>query len=191
MKKNDNIIPYDSPEAASRKTVTGWVSRRGVFYGDLEGTARYDGCTHRPCETCGSLTPKGYLLCTICRSLKVESHYASAPKAPWDGTGFLYSERLEVYTAAPEEFLETANEGGEITLTMADLRLYLCEPKLCHEIDPNDYYYDLLPEDGEVPNAVQTAFDELNAKLRAITEPCSWWHTDTAWDLTITKESQP
>lgn len=30
----DEIVPFDSPEAASIQTVTGWVSRNGKFYVD-------------------------------------------------------------------------------------------------------------------------------------------------------------
>ena len=40
------IIMEDSPEAASIKTVTGWVSRTGRFCGDDERMARFDGSTH-------------------------------------------------------------------------------------------------------------------------------------------------
>ena len=44
------IIMYDAPEAASLKTVTGWVSADGRFFGSNEDLARYSGATHRRCE---------------------------------------------------------------------------------------------------------------------------------------------
>lgn len=43
-------ILYDSPEAASVQTVTGWVSSRGMFCGNDEHMARHHGSTHRVCE---------------------------------------------------------------------------------------------------------------------------------------------
>jgi len=49
-KEPEKIVPYDSAEAASIQTVTGWVSRSGRFWGNDEHMARYDGCTHRKCD---------------------------------------------------------------------------------------------------------------------------------------------
>ena len=45
-----SVIMYDSPEAASIKTITGWVSSAGRFWGDNEHMARYDGSTHMKCK---------------------------------------------------------------------------------------------------------------------------------------------
>lgn len=50
QQKEKKIIPYDSPEAASFKTVTGWVSSDGIFCGNDEHVARYRGCTHIKCN---------------------------------------------------------------------------------------------------------------------------------------------
>ncbi|MDX5626641.1 MULTISPECIES: hypothetical protein [unclassified Brenneria] len=47
--KTEKIILRDSEEAASIKTVTGWVSAKGRVYGDNEDLARYDGATHQRC----------------------------------------------------------------------------------------------------------------------------------------------
>ena len=42
-KEPEKIVTYDSAEAASIQTVTGWVSRSGRFWGNDEHMARYDG----------------------------------------------------------------------------------------------------------------------------------------------------
>ena len=38
-KEPEKIVPYDSSEAASIQTVTGWVSRSGRFWGNDEHMA--------------------------------------------------------------------------------------------------------------------------------------------------------
>ena len=60
-------ILYDSPEAASVQTVTGWVSSRGMFCGNDEHMARHHGSTHRVCEKNldhGEHETRGY--CEVC-----------------------------------------------------------------------------------------------------------------------------
>lgn len=70
-KEPEKIVPYDSAEAASIQTVTGWVSRSGHFWGNDEHMARYDGCTHRKCDACETLIPvRGYTICDQCREAK-------------------------------------------------------------------------------------------------------------------------
>ena len=39
-KEPEKIVPYDSAEAASIQTVTGWVSRSRRFWGDDEHMAQ-------------------------------------------------------------------------------------------------------------------------------------------------------
>lgn len=65
----EKVVMSDSTEAAQLVTITGWVSRTGIFYGNDERIARYAGCTHRPCETedCGKPTEKTYIYCDDCR----------------------------------------------------------------------------------------------------------------------------
>lgn len=40
-KEPEKIVPYDSSEAASIQTVTGWVSRSGRFWGNDEQMERF------------------------------------------------------------------------------------------------------------------------------------------------------
>lgn len=60
------MIMRESAEAASFQTVTGWVSSNGHFYGNDERTARYDGCTHQLCESCGVAVCFDEYVCDKC-----------------------------------------------------------------------------------------------------------------------------
>jgi hypothetical protein len=46
----EKVVMYESSEAASIQTVTGWVGADGRFWGNDEHMARYCGATHRHCE---------------------------------------------------------------------------------------------------------------------------------------------
>lgn len=50
MPEQKPIIMYDSPEAASLKTVTGWVYEDGRLFGQDENLARFCDATHRSCK---------------------------------------------------------------------------------------------------------------------------------------------
>ncbi len=74
------VIMFDSPEAAQRVTVEGWRSRRGLFYGNDERTARFDGCTHRPCEGCGVTIPREpWTHCRSCQEKNTAERFAALP----------------------------------------------------------------------------------------------------------------
>ena len=57
----------DDPRAATLVTVAGWRSRDGRFYGDNEHAARWSGCTHVKCVSCGDPTNK---ICSVCQSCR-------------------------------------------------------------------------------------------------------------------------
>ncbi len=56
----EQIVLNTSDEAASIKTVTGWIDRYGRFWGDYERIARYSGCTHVACSECGKPSVKRF-----------------------------------------------------------------------------------------------------------------------------------
>ena len=170
------VVMYDSPEAASIQTVTGWVSRTGQFWGHDEHMARYCGATHGKCKKCGEVAE----LRSFCRScqnaLDIEK-YNAMPREPWDGTAMIYSDAKDQYFSDPEEALDALEEGE----TLEGLRLVICEPNYLHELD-SETWVDELPEDGELPDAVQSALDALNAAIRKA-GPSSWSPGKTALDL--------
>ena len=110
MKTPDTQILFDSPEAASYQTgLKGWVSRGGWFFGDgpqSEVIARYDGCSHVTCKTCGEPTEKLWTKCTFHRDLDNLARYEAMPSAEWDGKAMLYSEVTEKFYDSTEDAAE-------------------------------------------------------------------------------------
>lgn len=155
----NEIIMFDSPEAAQPYTMKGWRSRDGCFYKD-EHSARYAGCTHRPCRECGKPARKIYLICDTCIAEKEASQYWAMPEAEWDGNAVLYSETLDQYFISPERASYELADGQSVD----DLRLVICEPNYARQID-EDFFCDELPEDGEAPPHVQEAIEQFNAAV--------------------------
>lgn len=168
------IIPFDSDEAASLTTVTGWVSRRGIFYGDNERGARYDGCTHKPCGDCGELIPRDSLIyCRPCLGTRDAKRYAEMPREEWDGVTPLVLYRTDTYFFDEDELDEYCAENN---VAREDLQLVICEPLRPRLVSALDLFDDALPEDADeddIPSAVRDAVDALNRELRAVA-PLAW-----------------
>ena len=174
MDNASEIILSSDEKAAQLKTVTGWVSAKGHFYGQgtqAESMARYDGSTHRPCSECGELIEKsGY--CRPCRAKQEIAKYNAMPRKKWDGKALLYSQVEDRYFNDADDLDSHCEYMTESDIPA--LRLIICEPTYAGEIDPNEHYYDDLPEEGEIPNDLQKAFDDLNAFLRETKIILSW-----------------
>lgn len=169
QQKEKKIIPYDSPEAASIKTVTGWVSSDGIFCGNDEYVARYRGCTHVRCKECNALTPKQYTHCDSCRAAEDIKRWESLPRKDWNGEDALYSESCDVYFLDIDHLSDYCldNEIG-----IESLRLVICEPISLSQID-SSYWHDELAEDQELPWEVEEAMEQLNEVIRA--QPAVSW----------------
>ena len=163
----EKIIMRESPEAAQLKTVTGWVSRTGQFFGDDERTARYAGCTHEVCGGCGAVIARGW--CNTCREKRDLESWLAAERTEWDGTTPLYSDAYDKYFF-DEDVEEFADDEG---VSVDDLRLYICEPRYGRSID-EDYFCDELAEDGEVPDVILHAMKKLNEAIKEA-GPLSWY----------------
>lgn len=164
-------VMYDSTEAAEIKTVTGWVSRSGRFWGKDEHMARWEGSTHKLCE-CGNLIKKERSKCDFCsEKVRVEMYY-KLPLAEWDGKTpvALWDDDKYFFDEGDiEDYLE------ESELEPEALRLVLCEPNYPRCID-EDYWEDSLPDDGEMPKDIKAKIEELNALLKS-SKPISWSHS--------------
>lgn len=171
MNNEPKIIMMDSDEAAHLQTgLSGWVSSNGIFYGDDERAARYNGCTHRKCEDCGEPCEKGWPVCKRCREIRDIKRYEAMPKEEWDGEGGLYSDAYDKYFRDWSEVDGFCEDEG---IEMKDLRLIICVPQYLPLLD-SDYGCDELPEDGELPDSVIKAIDDFNKVIRA-TPPVSWY----------------
>jgi hypothetical protein len=165
---DEKIVMRDSDEAAQLKTVTGWVSRNGQFYGDDERTARWAGCTHEVCDGCGKVIQRGW--CKGCREKKDVEKWLAAERAEYDGVAMLYSDSSDKYFSDEVEAEEYAEDNG---ISMDDLRLYICNPVYGRPID-SGHFCDELPEDGEVPDSIGFAMDALNKAIKDA-GPLSWY----------------
>lgn len=156
MSDQDKIVMFNAPESAKSHTMDGWLSRDGYFYMD-ERTARYAGCTHRPCDDCGQPVPKMYVRCASCREKQVQARYEAMPAAPWDGVQMVYSEKRDEYYASPDDAEDELDDDESV----AALRLVLCTPNHVRSLDCDDFADD-LPEDGEAPDELLAAIDAFN-----------------------------
>lgn len=155
----DKIIMFDSPEAAEPYTMHGWKSSNGFFYPN-EHSARYEGCTHRPCRECGAPAKKMYTACDECREKAEIAKYDAMPAAEWDGEAILYSDSRDEYYRNLDAAEDALDEGQ----SLADLRLVLCEPNYCCQIE-EDFFCDKLAEDGEVPGHIWDAMEAFNESV--------------------------
>ena len=182
MMKNEKVIMYDSPEAASIKTVTGWVSSNGQFFGGDEHLARFCGSTHKVCKCGDVIARNGY--CRKCHEQKKHDQYMAMPSVPWDGEAVLSIHDTDVYFFSADSLIDYCVDNG---CRPQDLPLVICVPKFASEIDGSDYFSSHLPEDGELPAEIEAAFDALNAVIRACKEPLCWYQGKTS----VTPESLP
>ena len=166
------MVLNTSPEAATfRENLRGWVSRNGHFFSadfkDSEYLARYDGCTHRSCESCGEPAPRMYLLCDACRAKKRDEVWEKMEKKPWDGKTMICDFDGDNFYNDPDEAIEQIlDEGGDAK----NIRLLICEPVWLETIEANEHCVDDLPEDMTLEDtvgmeAVVDAFEKLNKAI--------------------------
>jgi len=188
MKTNEPfIMSTDAAAATYRTDIKGWVSRLGRYFGDGshgERMARYDGCTHRPCEDCEVAIPKiGWTVCDACREKRDIERYAKRERKPWDGKALLYSEEADKWFDDLEEIIE---DCGDDDATFESLLLLIGKPVYARTIDPVDHYVDDLSEDadeGDLPAELQEAFEALNKVIEGCKTPLSWQPSKYALDL--------
>lgn len=167
-KSQEIIIMEDSPEAASIKTVTGWVSRDGRFYGDNERLARYAGATHRACVKCGEVhVINGY--CRTCRNTMENAKFQAMEKQDWNGIYPLVIFNSDEYFFDSDD-LDNYCDQNEVKAH--ELRLCLCVPNMAREVE-SDYWENDLPDDGDIPEEMQEALEKLNEVIRKA-PPLSW-----------------
>ena len=182
MTDKKQILP-DSPDAAQNVTLTGWVAA-GRFYGSDERTARYAGATHIYCAECRAVIEKGsWTKCWGCRTRSEAERYDAMPRIKWDGEAMLFSQTLDRYFNDIDAAGDQLEEGQKL----ADLCLVVCKPNYPRRVSSEDIYDDVLPEDGDVPDALDDAIEALNA-LIAAQPAASWSPGKYALDLATVSE---
>lgn len=162
-------ILYESAQAASIQTVTGWVSSRGNFWGKDERMARYDGSTHRICDKNpehGEHETRSW--CPQCHEESKAARFAAMGSQEYDGSPVVAFDSEDYFFDAADLRAYLVDNG----IQPQDARLVFCTPNNLSPIEP-DHWADDLPEDGDLPAEVQAALDALN-KAIAEAGPSSW-----------------
>jgi len=181
---DDKIVMFDSIEAASIKTVTGWVSRDGRFYGDDERAARYGGCTHVVCKYCGGPAVRAWLACDACLAKKNQERFEAMPRVEWDGKAMLYSRARDEFYQDPGDAEDALAEGE----SLIDLELVICKPTPVSPIDEDGYFADMPDGYEELPDELLAAIKEFNDAV-ADMNPLSWHPGETALAVVVKDES--
>jgi hypothetical protein len=162
------IIMRESDEAASIKTVTGWVSSDGRWWGDNESTARYAGSTHSLCE-CGTVVDKGWTKCDKCRDKDRFEKYKTLQTKVWDGVEPLVLWDDDEFFFSDSDLMEYCEDQN---MQPQDLQIVFAEPVYGRFID-DDYFCDELSEDGDLPDTIHAAMGVFNEVVKAA-GPLSW-----------------
>lgn len=170
MNEPEKIILASDPGAAHQVAMTIWISRRGNYY-IHEESARSDGATHSQCLICGAITNKGHSTCNPCYEKNRKERYDKLEKKVWDGETPLYSNSADEYFFDDCQISDYCNDND---CSIESLQLMICEPELPWQIEPEEYYQDILPEHGELNNPeLEEAFERLNEVI-AKSKPLSW-----------------
>jgi hypothetical protein len=133
IKKPVPQIMYESPEAASIQTVTGWVSANGQFWGNDEHMARWVGATHRVCENNpehGVHEVRSW--CKECHRERREAKFAAMARVEWDqSTPVVIFDTDRYFFDADElrDFLVDEDIKPE------DVQLVICKPNKARETE--------------------------------------------------------
>jgi hypothetical protein len=120
---------------------------------------------------------KTYIYCPSCRSQREWDGYKKLESKEWDYKTPLYSNTMDKFffdDGELNDYLEDQDEENDgDNIKIEDLQLVICEPEYPTEIEPNEIYCDLLPEDMDLKDMIpelDKAFECLNEKIRQCKE---------------------
>lgn len=163
--KEEKIIMYASDEAATLKTVEGWISSDGRFWGKDEHMARWSGSTHSLCD-CGKIKKNSRTICDDCLREKQIANYNAMPFKEWDGKSWVYSHAYDKYFNDSDEIEDFINDFDPEETPIGNLQLIICEPNHLHEID-FERWDDVVPEDWDIEDCMSK---ELVEKIKEVNE---------------------
>ncbi len=171
--EQQEVILYNAPEIATKKTVTGWVGSDGHFWGNNEHMARWSSCTHKACG-CGNIHSKSWTCCQECREKKRAERYYAMPEQAWDGETMIHSDTCHEYfqdLESLEDFCEWES------LTPDQLQLVICQPNYMEYVE-DDIWCDHLPDGSTLSDCVDKevldALDRLNDVIKKTRPILSW-----------------
>lgn len=162
--EKDEVIMYDSPEAAQIKTLTGWVSSgkggsRAAYYANNEHNARWAGCTHVKCE-CGNIMEKVWTKCESCRHKARVERYNDLPFKKWD-----YKEPVCTWDGDKYFFDLESLEDHMFYSEEPQINLLICEPIHFTPIDTGQWD---THEEWEPSAALEQKINEFNKFLKTL-----------------------
>ncbi len=152
-------------DGAEYKTVTGWVSRDGFFFGDgerAEYDARYRGATHIRCD-CGEIIRQSLLRCDRCQAVYNRERWGSLPAEPWDGNTPVCEYMGDAYYFSLDAFIDHCECYD---LDPNSVMLVHCDWIEAKQLEPDDLLCDILPEDMECPDEIYEAAKVFNEALK-------------------------
>lgn len=167
-------ILFESDEAAKPHTMQGWVSSENRFYAD-EAMARYDGCTHKTCACGRGVHEKHWTCCQLCRSEKDDLKFQQMPEVPFAQVDVCCLRSGETFFFDEQDLLDWCEDNSVDPWTV---QLVVCEPSWPGEVDPDDFFEDILPEDTATEDAspeIAAAFQVLNDVISKNKKPFSWF----------------
>lgn len=176
MTTEPKIIMWNSAEAAQPATLTladGTTRQLWVGGGHAyieESSARYAGCTHRPCQYCSAPSEKSWTACVACRAKRDHERFKALPCRPWDGESPVCLWGDDRYFWSIDEFEDWIEDED---IDRSKVMLVHCKPVYAQKIG-DDYACDQLPDDGELPSALKAAVETFNAAVEAYGVPLSW-----------------
>jgi hypothetical protein len=148
-----------------KTTVSGYVVN-GHFFGNNEGYAKMQMCTHVDCESCGKEIKKGYRNCEDCQhSKKVEKWESSEKRVQSPSDYGYYSELLGKYYFDTDEMRDDCHFEG---LQIKDLLLYHLDREPAPSVDIEDVYEGITPEDLTVDDMITKEISDACDKLNKL-----------------------
>lgn len=174
---DEKIVMFDADEAAQLKTVDGWVSRNGRYYGADERAARYDGCTHRMCGACGQVViPKNRINCDACQANVRHGIYLKKELVEWDGETPLFLHDGDEFFHGSDDILYYCEDNECVP---EDLQFVLAMPE--YACLREDHFCDIIAEDGP-PTWLEIAIDAFNRAADG--QVVSWTASDKRVNIT-------
>ena len=161
------VIQYDSDLAAMPVTVALWKSNNGRLY-NSEDQARYDSCTHRPCQQCGEPALKRYIYCDACLDARERERYFKMQEAN-PSEPLVYCLNDQQYYPGLDDLFDQW-EGEDLPMVVN------CNPMYAPRLEIGDFLSDVLPDDTdeEVPSELVEAAKVFNEAVKAYGKPLSW-----------------
>ncbi len=175
---DETTIMFDSPEAASVRTVTGWYDRFNQYFGADERAARWSGCTHVRCSECGAAAPKSSTKCEACCQKQRIALFNSYPVEMWSGETpvTLFDKDRYFFGESILDFIADLDPAKD-----SELCICKCTPGYLGLVSA-DNWADDLPKDGELPPGVEEAVLVFNDAIKA-EGPVAWYEDAIAIDV--------